>query len=42
MKRIRITFMVLAVLALTLPLAGCPKDKMMGDTSEPNTVENIG
>ena len=42
MKRIRIAFLILAVLALTLPLAGCPKDKMMGDTSESKIVENIG
>ena len=43
MKQIRIVLLILAVVALTLPLAGCPKDKMMkGDTTQPSSVENIG
>ena len=35
---------VLALLALTVLLAGCPKgDKMMkGDTAKPSAVEHIG
>lgn len=43
MKRIRIALLILAVVALTLPLAGCPKGKkMMGDATQPVSVEDIG
>ena len=42
MKRIRIAMMILAVVALTLPLAGCPGKKMMGDATQPGSVAHIG
>ena len=45
MKSIKITLTLLALVALTLALAGCPKSgKMMkkGDTTNPSTVEMIG
>ena len=42
MKRVRIAFAILALVALTLPLAGCPKDKMMGDSSQPVSVQKVG
>ena len=43
MKRVRIALTILALVALTLPLAGCPKkDKMMGEISQPVSVQEIG
>ena len=44
MKRIRIALTMLALVAITLSLAGCPKSgKMMkGDNTPPSSVEHIG
>ena len=43
MKQIQIAMLILALVALTLPLAGCPGKKMMrGDITPLSSVENIG
>lgn len=44
MKMMKIALPVLALLALSVMLTGCPKgDKMMkGDNSKPSAVEHIG
>ncbi len=42
MKSIKITLTVLALLGLALSLGGCPGKKMMGDSTNPNMVEQIG
>jgi len=43
MKKLQILFTLMALMALTFVLAGCPKsDKMMGETTHPVQVERIG
>ena len=42
MKLLKIVLPMLILLSLSLMLAGCPKDKMMGDTGTPTRVQQIG
>jgi hypothetical protein len=42
MKRFKIALTVLALLGLALSLGGCPGKKMMGDSTRPNNVQQIG
>lgn len=43
MKIVRIALTILALAAITLPLAGCPgKGKMMGQSTQPAPMHQIG
>ncbi len=43
MKRVRVALTILALVAITLSLAGCPgKGKMMGESSQPVSAQQIG